>query len=73
MHAHAHAAFFNNLAPHVRAKYVELLRQLDRLGLGCRCEMVEGRDFSIVVGFGLSRPQFWMDLYGVNESTYPLT
>jgi hypothetical protein len=73
MNPHATAPFFHNLAPHVRAKYVRLLRELDSLNLGCRCEMVGGRDFHIVVGFGLARPNFWLDLYEVTESNYPLT
>lgn len=67
MHAHASAASFKHMPEHVQARYVELLRQLHRLGLGCRCELVGGKDFHITVGYGLATAQFWLDMYDADR------
>lgn len=67
MHATATRKVFEHLPEHERLRYAELLRTLDRLRLGCRCEMVGGRDFHIVVGFGLATAVFWMDVLGIDS------
>ena len=40
----------------------DVLHACERNNLTCRCEMI-GRDFTIVVGRGLSSAKYWLDMY----------
>lgn len=64
----AHRKFFAALPDHERLRYAELLLQLKRLRLGCRCERLGGQDFMIVVGYGLPAAQFWLDMYDIDDT-----
>lgn len=69
MHPTAGRKFFEHLPEHERVRYIELLHQLKRLRLGCRCEQVGGKELVIIVGYGLATAQFWLDLYGAGNDT----
>lgn len=53
---------FQTLPPSARDAHLRVLHLLEQLRLSCRCEMA-GRDFTIVVGRGLSSAKYWIDLY----------
>lgn len=67
----AHRKFFEHLPEFEQTRYAELLRQLRRLRLPCRCERVGGQDFQIVVGYGLPTAAFWIEMYGIEDVDAP--
>lgn len=48
-----------------QARFVDVLHTIDRLQLSCRCEMVDGQDFTITIGSGYARAKFWMDRFNL--------
>lgn len=62
MHQTALATDFARLPPDVQKSHLEILRLLERRRMSCRCEQ-NGRDFTIVIGRGLSSAKYWIDMY----------
>ncbi len=62
MNPTALASDFARLPKDVQDAHLEVLETCERLRLSCRCEM-NGRDFTIIVGRGLSSPKYWLDSY----------
>lgn len=56
------ASDFQKLSPEQQAAHVAVLQTIEANRLSCRCEM-NGRDFVIIVGRGLSSPKYWLDMY----------
>lgn len=56
---------FLRLPEQDRERYAAVLDTLDRLKLGCRCEMVDGKDFTITVGKGYATARFWLEHFQV--------
>lgn len=53
---------FSRLPSDVQLAHIEVLRACEAGRLTCRCE-TNGRDFSIVIGRGLSSARYWLDQY----------
>jgi len=51
----------NKLSDDQRERYTQLLQAIDRLGLPCRCELIGGHDFAVVVAPGLPLARHWAD------------
>lgn len=62
MHQTAQASDFQRLSGGLQQAHLEVLEACDRLRLSCRCEMI-GRDFTIIIGRGMSSPKYWLDLF----------
>lgn len=60
---HATLVDWQKLRDNDRDRLTTLLDELDRLQLSCRCEMVDGKDFTIVVAPGYARARYWLDQY----------
>jgi uncharacterized protein (DUF2249 family) len=48
-----------------RERYASVLRVLDNLRLGCRVEMIDGKDFTITIGKGYATAKFWLDNFSL--------
>lgn len=53
---------FQRLPPEVQDAHIAVLQTCDAKRLSCRCEM-NGRDFVVIVGVGLSSPKYWLDMF----------
>jgi GH18 family chitinase len=56
---------FERLSTQDQDRYAQLLQELERLHLGCRCEMVDGKDFTVTVASGYATPKFWLSRFGL--------
>jgi hypothetical protein len=65
MDAVAAQANFDKLSEGDRQRYALLLAECDRLRLGCRCVMVGGRDFTVIVGKGYATAKFWLEAFNL--------
>jgi hypothetical protein len=57
---------FGRLSEGDQQRYEELLRMLDRLRLGCRCEVIDGKDFTVVVGKGYATARYWLETFNLS-------
>lgn len=67
MNPTALATDFHRLPPDIQSSHMELLQFLEERRMSCRCEM-NGRDFTVIVGRGLSSAKYWLDMYTRNHS-----
>jgi hypothetical protein len=54
---------FLNLSRALQEAYLKVLTTCDENRLSCRCEMVGGRDFTIVIAPGFSAARYWIDRF----------
>ena len=60
---------FVRLSHEQQENHIALLSLLDKQRQSCRCEMIGGRDFTVVVGVGYSAPRYWADKFDVELDT----
>lgn len=66
MHPTATRENYLALSHELQVKHALVLGILHRARLPCRCEMVGGRDFTIVVSQGLSAAKYWLDRFDID-------
>jgi hypothetical protein len=66
MHPIATRETFHQLSEKQQEGIEQVLFACRLNGLSCRCEMVGGRDFTVVIAPGLSSPQWWIDRFDID-------
>lgn len=60
---------YQQLSPEQRAAHARVLHACLESKLPCRCEVIDGREFSIVVAPGLSAAKYWIDKLDADAPT----
>ena len=62
----ATAKHFHDQLPNQQDKFERILRECAAMNLSVRCEMIGGREFSIIIAPGLSAANYWIERFGLD-------